>query len=269
MDKITVLSLFPQMISEALSYGIIKRAESLLTIESLSLRDWADDFRVDDVSVAPGPGMLFRADVVSNAIKDTVNNKSSHVIHMSPRGVPLTTKKINELSKHEHLIIIASRYEGMDQRVIDCYVDEEISIGDYVLSGGELSALVLIDSLLRTNNSILRSDAVADESFQKGLLEYSHYTKPANFENIKIPEYLLSGNHQLINEKRFIEQLVITWERRPELLRDYPLCSVKADNKNPLTKIKKENKLLQKRLHDFEKAIQEKKDVRRAKRDFC
>lgn len=266
MEKITVLSLFPQMISDALSYGIIKRAENLLPIQSLNLRDWGlpPYQKVDDTSVAPGPGMLFRADVVSNAIKD-IQDSDSYVIHLSPRGNPLTTQKVQTLSKKKHLIILASRYEGMDQRLLDNYIDEEISIGDYVLSGGELPALVLIDSLLRTNSSILRNDAVEDESFQDGLLEYSHYTKPLIFENKEIPAYLRSGNHQLIKDTRFIEQLLITWERRPELLRDYPLCKIYAENKNPLTKIKKENKLLQKRLSAFEKAIQEKKHVRRVK----
>lgn len=268
MEQITVLSLFPQMISEALSYGIIKRAENVLSIKSINLREWGlgPYQKIDDESVAPGPGMLFRADVVSNAIKDIKNNdQQTYVIHMSPRGTPLSIEKIHELKKNRHLVIIASRYEGMDQRVIDHYIDEEISIGDYILSGGELPALVLIDSLLRTNNNILRSDAVENESFQDGLLEYSHYTKPTIFENNEIPTYLRSGNHQLINETRFIEQLAITWERRPELLKNYPLCSVNATNNNPLTKIKKENKLLQERLRAFEKAIQEKKHVRRVK----
>lgn len=268
LEQITVLSLFPQMISEALSYGIIKRAEKILSINSINLREWGMGpyQKVDENSVAPGPGMLFRADVVSNAIKEIKNNhEQTYVIHMSPRGNPLTTKKIHELTKYQHLLILASRYEGVDQRVIDNYVDEEISIGDYILSGGELPALVLIDSLLRTNNNILRNDAVEDESFQQGLLEYSHYTKPTIFENNEIPSHLRSGNHQLINDHRFIEQLAITWERRPELLRDYPLCSINATNNNPLTKIKKENKLLQERLRAFEKAIQEKKHVRRVK----
>ncbi|MGL4677349.1 MAG: tRNA (guanosine(37)-N1)-methyltransferase TrmD [Brevinema sp.] len=267
MEKITVLSLFPQMILGALSYGILKRAENILVIESLNLRDWAKDQRVDDKSVAPGPGMLFRADVVSHAIKQNTN-KQTYVIHMSPRGNVLNTQKIHELNQHKHLMIIASRYEGMDQRVLDHYIDEEISIGDYVLSGGELPALVLIDSLLRTDGHILRSDATEDESFCQGLLEYSHYTKPDSFENKQIPAYLKSGNHRLIQENRFLEQLLITWQRRPELLREYPLCFIPTQYSNPLKKIKKQNKLLQKRLSAFEKAIQENRNVRRVKNNY-
>ncbi|MGL5955843.1 MAG: tRNA (guanosine(37)-N1)-methyltransferase TrmD [Brevinema sp.] len=264
MEKITVLSLFPKMITDALSYGILKRAEHVMTVESLNLRDWATDQRVDEPSVAPGPGMLFRADVVARALRQNTSEQT-YVIHMSPRGNVLTTKKINELNRYNHLLIIASRYEGMDQRLIDSYVDEEISIGDYVLSGGELPVLVLIDALLRTNHHILRSDALEDESFHQGLLEYSHYTKPDNFENKEIPLYLRSGNHRLIQEKRFIEQLLITWQRRPELLREYPLCSIPVSHNNPLTRIKKQNKLLQKRLSDFEKAIQENRNARRVR----
>ena len=261
MEKITVLSLFPQMITDALSYGIVKRAKGIIPINSHNLRDWGEGTyqKVDDLSVAPGPGMLLKANVVANALKDLIDDEA-HVIHMSPRGTPLTSQKALELSQKKHLVIVASRYEGLDQRVIDNYIDEEISIGDYVLSGGELASLVLIDSVLRMTGDILRPDAVEDESFQKGLLEYPHYTKPLEFENKMIPEYLKSGNHKLINETRFIEQLYITWLRRPDLLRDYPLCKVETTHKNPLTKIKKQNDLLKKRLLAFEKVIQEKRD---------
>ena len=270
MDKITVLSLFPQMVTDALSYGIIKRATEIMTIESRDLRKWGlgDYKKVDDASVAPGPGMLFRADVVANAIIDVKKEDSdAYIVHMSPRGTPLSNKKAKELSQKKHLVILASRYEGLDQRVIDNYVDEEISIGDYVLSGGELASLVLIDSVLRMTGNVLRIDAVEEESFQQGLLEYPHYTKPLKFENKEIPKYLRSGNHQLIQDNRFLEQLFVTWLRRPDLLRDYPLCKIDVQNKNPLTKLKKQNILLKKRLNAFEKVIWENRDVRRFKKD--
>ena len=127
-----------------------------------------------------------------------------------------------------------------------------------MLSGGELASLVLIDSVLRMTGNVLRMDAVEEESFQQGLLEYPHYTKPLKFENKEIPEYLRSG---------FLEQLFVTWLRRPDLLRDYPLCKINVQNKNPLTKLKKHNILLKKRLNAFERVIRENRDVRRFKKD--
>lgn len=270
MEKITILSLFPQMISDALSYGILKRAKEKIQIESLDIRDWGVGAykRVDDVSVAPGPGMVFRADVVTTALKSIINN-DTYIVHMSPRGTKLTNEKAQQLAKKKHLVVLASRYEGLDQRVINHYIDEEISIGDYVLSGGELASLVLVDSVLRMTGNVLRMDAVEDESFQQGLLEYSHYTKPYEFENKIIPSYLRSGNHKQIKDNRFIEQLYITWLRRPDMLREYPLCKVETQHKNPLTKIKKQNDLLKKLLNAFEKVIQENRDGRRTRKKGC
>lgn len=268
MEKITVLSLFPQMISDALSYGIMRRAEENIIIESHNIRDWGlgDYKRVDEPCVAHGPGMLLKPDVVSSAIKD-LKNKESYVIHMSPRGTPLTNKKAQELAQKSHLLIVASRYEGLDQRVIDHYIDEEISIGDYVVSGGELAALVLIDSVLRMTGTVLQKEAIEEESFQDGLLEYPHYTKPLIFENKQIPDYLRSGDHQKIKEKRYIEQLYITWLNRPDLFREYPLCIGESPQGQPLKKLKKQNTLLQKKLNAFEKALRENKNVRRVKKD--
>lgn len=259
MKKVTVLSAFPKLISEALEYGILKRASNSVEINSLDLRDWGEGNyqKIDDTTFASGPGMLFRPDVLASAVKDIDENKDAYIIHVSPRGVPLTSKKVKKLAEKDNIIIIASRYEGVDQRFLDNYVHEEISIGDYVLTGGELASLVLIDSMLRMSGEILKTDAVENESFEQGLLEYPHYTKPTIFENQEVPKYLRNGNHQEINEERFNQQLLITWQRRPDLLREYPLCQVTVGSNSPLTKIKKQNLLLKKRLAAFEKVIQE------------
>lgn len=260
LKKISILSLFPQMILEFFNYGIIRRAKKNIQINAIDLRDWGIGKRkqVDDLTFGFGPGMLLKPDIVNTALN---NIDAGYVVHVSPRGIPLDSKKVKELAKKEHLILIASRYEGLDQRVIDNYIDEEISIGDYILSGGELASLVIIDTILRMDSDILRTDAVEDESFQQGLLEYSHYTKPIIFESKKVPDYLRSGNHELIKNKRFQEQLYITWKNRKDLFREYPLCRIKATNKNSLIRIKKQNLLLKERLNALEKIIQEHKDV--------
>ncbi|MGL4561784.1 MAG: tRNA (guanosine(37)-N1)-methyltransferase TrmD [Brevinema sp.] len=259
MKKVTVLSLFPELINSVLSYGILKRATDFIQIHSLDIRNWGiGDFKkVDDSVFSSGPGMIFRPDVLANAIAEIDPERNAFIIHLSPRGIPLTTQKAKFLSEKEHLVIIASRYEGVDQRFLDHYVDEEISIGDYVLSGGELPALVLLDSVLRMDDHILESNAREEESFEQGLLEYPHYTKPLHFEGKTVPEVLRSGNHQKIKEERITQQLLITWLRRPDLIKKYPICAVDVASKNILTKIKKTNLLLKKRLAAFEKVIQE------------
>jgi len=248
------------MINDFFTFGIIKRTKDSIKINNHNIRDWAlDNYKkVDDKVFGMGPGLLLKPDIIKDAL---LSIEEGYVIHMSPRGTVFNAKKAQELSTKKHLIIISSRYEGLDQRFIDDYVDEEISIGDYVLSGGELASLVIIDSILRMTGKILRLDAVEDESFQHGLLEYHQYTKPNKFNGVDIPKYLKSGNHKLIQEKRIEEQLYITWKRRKDLFRNYPLCDVEVINKNPLTNIKKQNLLLKKRLEAFEKAIRENKDV--------
>ncbi|MGL4388933.1 MAG: tRNA (guanosine(37)-N1)-methyltransferase TrmD [Brevinema sp.] len=259
MKKITILSLFPDLIQNALSYGILKRTSKHIKIENHDIRKWGVGTfkRVDDSVFGSGPGMLLKPDVLATAIQEINPDKTAYVIHVSPRGFRLTAQKAKELSQKNNLILIASRYEGLDQRFIDHYIDEEISIGDYVLSGGELPSLVILDSILRMDHDILESDALEEESFEQGLLEYPHYTKPLEFEGEMVPNFLRSGNHEKIRQERFIQRLFITWLRRPDMIRDYPLCSVDVVSQNQLTKIKKTNYLLKKRLEAFEKVIQE------------
>ena len=161
--------------------------------------------------------MVMQPDVVYSAYK-SVQSKDAKVIYMTPQGKKIDQKKVEDLSKEKHLIILCGHYEGIDQRVIDKIVDEEISIGDYVLTGGEIPAMVLIDSVSRYIEGVLNQDSIKEESFSNGLLEYPQYTRPEVFEGEKVPEVLLSGNHQNIDKWRKEKSLEITKNKRPDLL---------------------------------------------------
>lgn len=162
--------------------------------------------------------MVMQPDVVYSAYK-SIQSKDTKVIYMTPQGKKLDQKKVEDLSKEKHLIILCGHYEGIDQRVIDKIVDEEISIGDYVLTGGEIPAMVLIDCVSRYVEGVLNQDSVKEESFSNGLLEYPQYTRPEVFEGEKVPEVLLSGNHQNIDKWRKEKSLEITKNKRPDLLK--------------------------------------------------
>ena len=191
--KFSVLTLFPEMF-ESLKSSIIGRAEekNLIELEIVNIRDFSKDKhkKVDDTPYGGGAGMLIRPDVVYDAYSSLENR--GKVIYMSPQGKPLTQSKVKELAKEKELVILCGHYEGIDQRVIDKIVDEEISIGDYVLTGGELPAMVLIDSVSRYVDGVLKEDSVKEESFSEGLLEYPQYTRPEIFLNEKVPEILLT-----------------------------------------------------------------------------
>ena len=161
--------------------------------------------------------MLMRADVVYDAYK-SVKQDDTKVIYMSPQGKTLNQKKVEDLAKENHLIILCGHYEGIDQRVLDKIVDEEISIGDYVLTGGEIPAMVLIDSVSRYIKGVIKEESVQEESFSNGLLEYPQYTRPEIFEGEKVPEVLLSGHHENIDKWRQAKSLEITKKKRPDLL---------------------------------------------------
>ena len=162
--------------------------------------------------------MVIQPDVVYRAFK-SLDSKDAKVIYMSPQGKKLDQKKVEDLSKEKHLIILCGHYEGIDQRVIDKIVDEEISIGDYVLTGGEIPAMVLIDSVSRYIEGVLSQDSIKEESFTNNLLEYPQYTRPEEFEGVRVPEVLLSGNHQNIDKWRKEKSLEITKNKRPDLLK--------------------------------------------------
>ena len=161
--------------------------------------------------------MVMKPDVVYDAYQ-SIKDRNAKVIYMSPQGNPLNQYKVEELSKESHLIILCGHYEGIDQRVLDKIVDEEISIGDYVLTGGEIPAMVLIDSVSRYVEGVLKEDSIKEESFSNGLLEYPQYTRPEVFEGMKVPEVLLSGHHENIEKWRKEKSLEMTKKKRPDIL---------------------------------------------------
>lgn len=223
--KFDVLTLFPEMF-EPLNTSIIGRAvkEKLIEINLTNIRDFSKDKhkKVDDNPYGGGSGMVMKPDVVYEAYK-SVKGENAKVIYMSPQGKVLNQNKVIELSKEKHLIILCGHYEGIDQRVIDKIVDEEISIGNYVLTGGELPAMVLIDSVSRYVDGVLNEGSTIEESFSQGILEYPQYTRPEIFEEINVPEILQSGHHENINKWRKKQALKNTYYKRPELLKNVDL----------------------------------------------
>ena len=218
--KFDCLTLFPEMF-RTLNQSIIGRAieKNLIEINLINIRDFSKNKhkKVDDTPFGGGAGMVIKPDVVYDAYK-SIENKDAKVIYMSPQGKKLNQAKVEELSKEEHLIILCGHYEGIDQRVLDKIVDEEISIGDYVLTGGEIPAMVLIDAVSRYKEGVISKESIEEESFTSGILEYPQYTRPEEFEGVKVPEVLLSGNHQNIDKWRKEQALRITTIKRPDLL---------------------------------------------------
>lgn len=223
--KFDVLTLFPEMF-EPIKQSIIGKAEEkkLIDINLINIRDFSKNKhkKVDDTPYGGGAGMVMQADVVYDAY-NSIKDENAKVIYLTPQGKVLNQKKVEELSKQEHLILLCGHYEGIDQRVIDKIVDEEISIGDYVLTGGELPAMVLIDSVSRYVDGVLSKGSTSEESFSQGILEYPQYTRPETFEGIKVPEILLSGHHENINKWRRCEALKNTYLKRPDLLKNVEL----------------------------------------------
>ena len=223
--KFDVLTLFPEMF-ESLKQSIIGKAQerNLIDINIVNIRDFSKNKhkKVDDTPYGGGAGMVIMPDIVYDCC-NSVKTETSKVIFLSPQGKVLTQKKVEELSKQKHLILLCGHYEGIDQRVLDKVVDEEISIGDYVLTGGEIPAMVLIDSVSRYVEGVLKEESTKEESFSNGLLEYPQYTKPEIFEDTKVPEVLLSGHHENINKWRKKEALRNTYLKRPDLLKEYNL----------------------------------------------
>lgn len=223
--KFDVLTLFPEMFS-AIRESVIGRAidKKLIEINLVNIRDFSKDKhkKVDDTVYGGGAGMLIRPDVVWDAY-NSVKSDNSKVIYLSPQGKKLTQEKVEEFTKQEHLILLCGHYEGIDQRVIDKINPEEISIGDYVLTGGELPAMVLIDSVSRYVDGVLSTGSKFEESFSEGILEYPQYTRPEIFEGEKVPEVLLSGHHKNIANWRRLEALKMTLKKRPDLLENINL----------------------------------------------
>ena len=219
--KIDILTLFPDSFAP-LRESIIARAvdSGKFDLNIINIRDFSTDKhkKCDDEIFGGGDGLLMMPQPLFDCI-ESVRNKNSHIIYLSPKGTTFTQTKAKQLVEYEHLILICGHYEGIDQRVIDTFVDEEISIGDYVLTGGELPAMVVVDTVARLIPNVLHSENSAkDDSFENNLLEYPQYTRPADFRGLKVPEILLSGNHQEIAKWRKAQSERITKERRPDLI---------------------------------------------------
>ena len=234
--KFDVLTLFPEMF-EPIKQSVIGRAlkQSLIEINLINIRDFSKDKhkKVDDTVYGGGAGMLIKPDVVYDAYKN-VKTEKSKVIYLTPQGKTLCQNKVEELAKEEHLILLCGHYEGIDQRVIDKIVDEEISIGDYVLTGGEIPAMVLIDSVSRYVDGVLTEESTSEESFSKGLLEYPQYTRPETFEGVKVPDVLQSGHHENISKWRRKQAIRTTYIKRPELLEKVNLTDDEIEYINDL-----------------------------------
>ena len=221
--KIDFLTLFPEMFS-AMNCSIIKRAvdNNIVKINYINIRDFSLDKhkKVDDYVFGGGEGMLMCPQPLFDCI-DSVKKENSYVVYVTPSGQPFTQKIAKELKEKEHLIFICGHYEGIDQRVIDARVDRELSIGDYVLTNGELPAMVIADSVIRLLPNVLsNSSSTVNDSFEDNLLEHPQYTRPADFRGMKVPDVLLSGNHQEIEKWKYQKKLDKTKRVRPDLLGD-------------------------------------------------
>ena len=223
--KFNVLTLFPEMFS-SLDESIIGRSKEkgLIDINLINIRDFSKNKhkKVDDTPYGGGAGMVMEPTVVYDAFK-SIKDEKTKVIYLSPQGKTLNQQKVQDLAKEENITLLCGHYEGIDQRVIDTIVDEEISIGDYVLTGGELPAMVLIDSVSRYIEGVLKEESIKEESFTNGLLEYPQYTRPEMFLDKRVPEILLSGNHQKIDEWRRNQSIINTYIKRPDLLKEINL----------------------------------------------
>lgn len=225
MMRIDIITLFPEMCDAVLSESIIGRArkKGIVELECHQLRDFAFDkhHRVDDSTYGGGMGMLMMAEPIALCFEDICRSlgKHPHFVYMSPKGKVLTQDRVRELAKLENIVLLCGHYEGVDQRVLDEFVDEEISIGDYVLTGGELPALILTDSVCRMIPGVLSDDlCFEDESHFNGLLEYPQYTKPSEWRGKSVPDVLLSGHHANIEKWRRENSLIETARLRPDML---------------------------------------------------
>ncbi|MBI5699669.1 tRNA (guanosine(37)-N1)-methyltransferase TrmD [Candidatus Saganbacteria bacterium] len=221
--RVDILTLFPEMFSGPLSESLLKKAQerNLLKITLKDIRDFTTDKHqtADDSPYGGGPGMVLKVEPIFKAVKNCNPGTLTKIILMCPTGEKLTQEKAKELAQAEHLIVICGHYEGVDERVRKNLVTDEISIGDYVLTGGELPAMVLVDCLARLIPGVVKEgESVARDSFYNGLLDYPSYTKPEEFEGEKVPEVLRSGHHEEIEKWRRKETLKLTFFRRPELL---------------------------------------------------
>jgi len=218
---IDILTLFPESISGFLNESIIKRAtqSGKVKINLINFREYSplNNAQVDDTPYGGGAGMVLRCEPIFNCL-DEIKTDDSYVIMLTPGGRTYNQNVAKELTKKKHLILLCGHYEGFDER-IKTLVDEEISIGDFVLTGGELPAAMIVDSVVRLLDGVITPDSLASESFDDNLLDYPTYTKPSEYRGMKVPDVLISGNHELINKWREEKRLEVTKEKRPDLLK--------------------------------------------------
>ncbi len=220
--KVDILTLFPEMFTP-LNESIIGRAvkSGKIEINIYDIREYSKDRhkKCDDYPFGGGAGMVMTAQPIADAIKAIDPDHKAKRIFTSPKGNVFTQKRVKDLIACNHVILLCGHYEGVDQRVIDKYIDEEISIGDFVLTGGELPAMVITDCLARYVDGVISEESLQEESFSSGLLEYPQYTRPQEFEGMKVPDVLVSGNHQEVDKWRYNESVRITKEKRPDLIK--------------------------------------------------
>jgi tRNA (guanine37-N1)-methyltransferase len=232
MMKFDILTIFPEIFDAILGSSIIGRAQEkgLVSVDAHNIRDFSKDKhkKTDDYPYGGGNGLVMLAQPIYDAYRSIVKelDYKPHFIYMSPQGKPLDQKLVEDLSKHEHIILLCGHYEGVDERILEELVDEEISIGDYVLTGGELPAMVLVDAISRTIPGVLSNEeSYEEESHKDGLLEYPQYTRPADFMGKQVPEVLLSGHHANITKWRRLQALKRTKARRPDMYEQLELTS--------------------------------------------
>ncbi len=241
--RITILTIFPEMFDGFLNTSIIKKArlKNLVEINVVNFRDFTLDKhnRVDDYPFGGGQGMVLLCQPVADCL-DSVKRENSHVILMNPTGTTFNQKKARELSLKEDIIIICGHYEGYDAR-ISSLADEEISIGDYILTGGELGAMVVTDAITRLCKDVINENSTLDETFENDLLEYPQYTRPLEFRGMKVPDVLLSGHHENIRRYRLYESLKKTYELRPDLLKIHQFTDEEREMLDDIILMEQEN----------------------------
>ena len=222
MLKVKILTLYPELFPGFLGFSLTGKAlaENKWSLETVNIRDFATDKygSVDDTPCGGGAGMVLRADILGAAIE--ANHKGGKLIYMTPKGKPLTQAKLHELAKETEITVICNRFEGVDERVLEVFKPEEISIGDYILTGGEQAAMIMLDGIIRLLDGVLgNAESMEDESFENGMLEYPQYTRPIEWKGLKVPDVLLSGHHANIKKWRQEQSLKTTLDKRPDLLK--------------------------------------------------
>ncbi|WP_278925737.1 tRNA (guanosine(37)-N1)-methyltransferase TrmD [Staphylococcus auricularis] len=226
--RIDYLTLFPEMFDGVLNSSILKRAQDkdMLSVRTINFRDYAENKhnQVDDYPFGGGQGMVLKPEPIFNAMQAIEKTPDTRVVLMCPQGKPFDQQLAQSLSESEHIVFICGHYEGYDERIREQLVTDEISIGDYVLTGGELPAMTMTDAIVRLLPGVLgNQQSHEDDSFQDGLLEFPQYTRPREYGDLKVPDVLLSGNHAKIEAWRHEQKLIRTYEKRPDLLERYPL----------------------------------------------